>query len=449
MRDALKRNALLFAFAIIYTSVSEAAILVLPPDRYELADRHRPTNSHSEIRYDGSFMEYLDSVSNIISAHNPNSDVEINTAEGETATVLELIRPFEWRSTDYDACEKENRIGVLLVHGLTDTPFLMRDVGKHFQNKSCYLIRSILLPGHGTRPGDLLKIDDDDWKRATEFGVRSFSNEVSGLYLVGFSTGGGLALNYALDLEDTPQNPAIKGLILFSPAIELSAGFKAVLADWHVIYSWAYKRGKWIDIAPDEDYAKYESFPKNAGDQVFEVTVKRKLLDPRLKVSVFIAISRDDATIDSEATVEYFQDSLEPDVQAKSKLLVYYRSDQIAEESVCSKSNTICRKSDIEEGILSQAHTSIPVSKENFHYGLRGDYYNCIHYIKDMDDTSAAANYTTCKDRDADVDYAENVSGGTEEIEKIMPEVYRRLTFNPDFAGMMELVDEFVIDTAN
>ena len=41
----------------------------------------------------------------------------------------------------------------LLIHDLGGTPYEMRDVARAFA-EACYLVRAILLPGHGTVPGD-------------------------------------------------------------------------------------------------------------------------------------------------------------------------------------------------------------------------------------------------------------------------------------------------------
>ena len=442
MNKIFSLYALTFVYLVTSSQIAIAGLLVLPPDKYDLEERHTSTKNYTSIEYNKGFNEYLDSAGKIIATENVNSKKSIPEANGKL--VLELIRPFEWKSDDFDSCSIEDKTGILLIHGLTDTPFLMRDIGNHFKVKSCFLIRSILLPGHGTKPGDLLEVSDRDWMQATEFGVQSFNESVARLYIAGFSTGGGLALNYMLDPNNLQLSPKINGLLLFSPAIELSVGLAAIAADWHWLYSWAYKPGKWIDVAPDEDFAKYESFAKNAGDQVFEVTVKRRLLESMLKVPVFIAISGDDATINSKATIEYFNSKLDLEVQDASKLLIYYRSNEKDTETVCNRQNIICRKSDIEERISSYAHTAIPVSSDNFHYGKNANYYNCVHYIKDKVDIEAAKKYASCKRSDAEIEYAEIVDDDANEDKIITHKIYRRLTFNPDFSNMMRLVDEFI-----
>ena len=44
----------------------------------------------------------------------------------------------------------------------------MRDVGQHYAEQG-YLVRCILLPGHGTIPADLLTTSPTEWLKATEF----------------------------------------------------------------------------------------------------------------------------------------------------------------------------------------------------------------------------------------------------------------------------------------
>ena len=103
-------------------------------------------------------------------------------------------------SEGYQDCANSKRTGALLIHGLTDTPYLMRDIGNSIiKNNDCMLIRSIVLPGHATVPGDLLDVKYSDWIDATNYGVKSFSDSgIDNIFIAGFSTGGALALNYVI-----------------------------------------------------------------------------------------------------------------------------------------------------------------------------------------------------------------------------------------------------------
>ena len=47
--------------------------------------------------------------------------------------------------------------GILLIHGLCDSPHAMQSLFDHYKAKG-FLVRSILLPCHGSVPGDLVEI---------------------------------------------------------------------------------------------------------------------------------------------------------------------------------------------------------------------------------------------------------------------------------------------------
>src|SRR5438552_16089884 len=103
-----------------------------------------------------------------------------------------------------------------MVHGLFDCPFVMRDVGEHLQKQNL-LVRSHLLPGHGTVPGALLNVSYQDWINAANYAITNLSKDVEKIFLVGFSTGASLMLYHALQ----QSNKNIAGLILLAPAIQL------------------------------------------------------------------------------------------------------------------------------------------------------------------------------------------------------------------------------------
>ena len=55
--------------------------------------------------------------------------------------------------------------GILLIHGLGDSPFTFSDLGPALA-KMGFLARAVLLPGCGTRPEDHIGIELDDWRQA-------------------------------------------------------------------------------------------------------------------------------------------------------------------------------------------------------------------------------------------------------------------------------------------
>ena len=81
---------------------------------------------------------------------------------------------------------------VVLIHGLTDSPYSMRHIAIHYQQQG-YVAIGIRLPAHGTVPGALTDVDWQDWAAATRLAVReakALTAKQLPLHLVGYSNGG-------------------------------------------------------------------------------------------------------------------------------------------------------------------------------------------------------------------------------------------------------------------
>ena len=164
--------------------------------------------------------------------------------------------------------------GILLVHGLTDSPYHFRAIGQFFANNGYYVI-GLRLPGHGTIPSALLEVSWDDWYDAVKFGARMVSQKIATVengkfYVGGFSTGGALTLRYVMESAAGKIARIPDKLLLLSPAIGVSPF--AQVTDWHKMTSWIFEEFKWLDIIPEYDPFKYNSFAKNAADQIFSLT---------------------------------------------------------------------------------------------------------------------------------------------------------------------------------
>ena len=96
---------------------------------------------------------------------------------------------------------------VVLVHGLTDSPYSLRHIARRYRAHG-YVSVAIRLPGHGTVPSGLAEVEWEDWLAATRLAVREARRRIGPtrrLHLVGFSNGGALAMKYALDALEDPQ----------------------------------------------------------------------------------------------------------------------------------------------------------------------------------------------------------------------------------------------------
>ena len=109
---------------------------------------------------------------------------------------------------------------VVLVHGLSDSPFFMTAIGEFFFNKLRHNVYMPLLHCHGLRePNGMEEVDLAEWQENVAFAIekaRAASKEVS---IGGLSTGGTLSFHAAM------TNPGVTGtLYLFSAALDLAGG---------------------------------------------------------------------------------------------------------------------------------------------------------------------------------------------------------------------------------
>ena len=158
---------------------------------------------------------------------------------------------------------------VVLLHGLTDGPFSARHFAEHYRDHG-FVAVVIRLPGHGTVPGGLAHVDWEDWVAATHLAVREARRRVGPakpLHLLGYSNGGALAMKYALEaLEDNTLRLPDR-IVLISPMIGITAfaRFAGVLG-WPAIFP-SFAKTAWLDITPEFNPFKYNSFPVNAARQ--------------------------------------------------------------------------------------------------------------------------------------------------------------------------------------
>lgn len=291
--------------------------------------------------------------------------------------------------------------GVLLIHGLLGTPFEMRDIGEYFQSKG-FLVRSILLPGHGTVPGDLLKVDHSDWVKAVDYGINSLAKEVDNVYAVGFSTGGGLALNAAYKHKD------LKGLVLFAPAIKINSPI-----DFAASYVKPFK--KWRSKKLEDNQYKYESMTYNSIAQVYSVTKNiKKSSKQALEIPMMFILSEDDGTLSAEESIAF----LNKQKNANNKLILYTQAD--AQKLAPPHDN-----------VVSFSHLAMHIAPENFHYGANGNYKTCGHYQRET------PQWKACK-------AGEGVLGeSSKDLIKKHTQL-RRLTYNPLYYQMITQIDEFL-----
>ena len=162
----------------------------------------------------------------------------------------------------------------VMLHGLTDSPYSLKDIARIYQQQG-FIAVVPRLPGHGTAPGALTAVDWEAWLAATRLAVREATrlagNEVP-LHLVGYSNGGALALKYTLDSLDDATLRRPRQVVLLSPMIGVTSFARfAGLAGLPALFP-AFAKAAWLNVTPEFNPFKYNSFPVNAARQSYLLT---------------------------------------------------------------------------------------------------------------------------------------------------------------------------------
>jgi esterase/lipase len=371
--------------------------------------------------FNGSGLMFADYVAR---TRDMLAEAHAKTAAADLAKIIDGNAPFELKPVAGVSAgrEKTYRRGVLLTHGLTDSPYFMRYLAEFFRENG-FRVMAILLPGHGTQPGDLLDATWREWAKAVTYGADRLAQEADEIYLAGFSAGGALSVYQSL------HDDRVRGLFLFSPAFEITP--RAAWANLHRLYSWLIPSAKWVNISPDKDIYKYESFPKHAAAQMYALTkeLNRLLQKHETGIPVFTAASQDDTTANTPATIEFMAHARHP----SSRLVLYSNDTGKSPPGIPAEKLELVNSALPEQKILSSAHTSIVLPSDDPHYGAAGDYSNCTHYYPDD-----MEKYDACNNRPGEV-----LQGETTEA-NLKAGTLRRLMYNPNFAALKVSMKRFI-----
>ncbi len=105
-----------------------------------------------------------------------------------------------------------SRIGVVLVHGFLASPAEVRGMGDKLVEAG-HPVVGVRLKGHGTSPWDLRQRSYRDWLQSVREGCRVMGGFTQRFCIVGFSTGGALALLHAA------ETPSLSGVVAVSVPI--------------------------------------------------------------------------------------------------------------------------------------------------------------------------------------------------------------------------------------
>jgi len=297
-----------------------------------------------------SFAAYQQQTRNYVAAHRAFQTLD-KPAE------LRLNTPQEWRPA------QKARKGILLIHGLGDGPGSFVDIAPELARKG-FLVRTVLLDGHGTRPADLIGVSVDRWRQVVNEQAAILAKEVDSLWLGGFSTGGNLALEYAMTHDN------VQGLLLFSPAFRPSTRYAFLAPTLALFRDWLRPPGT---LFPQQIATRYLRVPTNGFAQFWRTSASAQslLAQKPFNKPTLVVLTEHDSVLDTRWILDQFDRAF---THPASRIIWY--------GTPPSESVTMSRlrvKTDIlpQERISQFSHMSVLFSPDNPLYGRKGSVMLC------------------------------------------------------------------------
>lgn len=360
-----------------------------------------------------NFTDYANAITNEVRAFRIPLDPD------NTEVEIEQVSPIELQPNV--SCDGRTAGIAILVHGLADTAYSLRDIGNVLAD-ACYKSRVILLPGHGTRGGDLLTTRMADWYDTLNYLVDQASAESDNVVLVGFSLGSVLTLDLALLRPDD-----VDGVIGISPAYYLAS---ESIAKWAPVAS---PFIRWVDRGVSDDPLRYEVMPTRGVAETWKAMKQlQNNLEQRGPVTLpwMLIQSMDDAVIVPEANEALWNSHA---VHQDSRLIRLVSNQSYPEKDRISS----LPGNDDTSKVIALTHLAVHQSPDNPHYGLKGSYRNCGGSMpRDVEEVRL------CTESD-DVHY------GLWSTEPKVGQAMAYSTFNPSFDLLAVKIREFALRIAN
>ncbi len=217
-----------------------------------------------------------------------------------------------------------NGEGVVLVHGFLASPAEMRGIADKLLRLG-FTVIGVRVKGHGTSPHDLKERSWEDWLGSVRRCYEILKPYVRQIYLVGFATGGALALRLAADQPDR-----LAGVAALSVPVKFENSTMMVGQLMHganALMRWmpSFKGMPFIVRDSEHPEINYRNVPVRG---LYEVRRLIQELDDRLKdvhCPVLLLHGDKDPIIDADSSRIVFRK-----LGSKEKQLVYVRSNRLS-----------------------------------------------------------------------------------------------------------------------
>ncbi|MDU7371421.1 MAG: alpha/beta fold hydrolase [Klebsiella michiganensis] len=282
----------------------------------------RATFAEYQTREAAIFRDMKSSITDTLS---DDEKTAINRFYAQSLVYPDKFHP-DWNRSFILLPQGKPRGAAVLLHGLTDSPYSVHYLAQRYQQQG-FVAVAPRLPGHGTAPGALTAVDREEWIATTRLAVREatrLAGDDAPLHVVGYSNGGALALKYALDSLEDKSLRRPQQVILLSPMIGVTAFARfAGLAGLPSVFP-AFARAAWLNVVPEFNPYKYNSFPVKAARQSWLLSqalqqqivqeAQRQRLSELAPVLTFQSVM--DSTVSTRAVVDslyrYLPDTLLP-----------------------------------------------------------------------------------------------------------------------------------------
>jgi carboxylesterase len=181
------------------------------------------------------------------------------------------------------------KVGCVLLHGFTASPIEMKQLADYLYAQG-FTVSVPLLPGHGTHPEDLNRVQFSDWVQTAEDAVEALKISCDHVFIGGESMGGLIALRVA------ELHPELAGALLYSPAVKVSNIWAALIARYFIKYLKKTSNGESLI------WSGYNVYPTGGAAEMhkLQAIVAREL--NKITIPVLLFMSKTDTMVPQKVT---------------------------------------------------------------------------------------------------------------------------------------------------